>query len=46
MDVLNDLIGLAGLAMVGGGIWLYEPRISLIVVGSILMLVAYRSAVK
>lgn len=44
MRIINDLIGLAGLTMVGGGLWLYEPRIALIVVGNILLFVAYKGA--
>lgn len=33
------------MAMVGGGLWLYEPRVALIVVGGLLLCVAYKGAV-
>lgn len=44
MSYLNDLVGLAGICAVGGGLWLVDMRLALVVVGSILLFVAYRGA--
>lgn len=40
----NDLIGLAGLAAFGYGVWQIKPEWAMISVGIILMFVAYKSA--
>lgn len=47
MSWLEDIIGLAGVASVGAGVWLrFGMDWSLIVVGSLLVFVAFRAASK
>ena len=41
---INDVLGIIGLSMFGYGVWLYQPKLSLISVGIIIMFVAYKSA--
>lgn len=41
---INDIIGLAGLALLGWGLWGVDPRLAQVVVGMVLMGVAYRGA--
>jgi hypothetical protein len=41
-----DLILLIGLFLLGAGLWLYDPRIAMIVVGTIVSLLAIWSALR
>jgi len=39
---INDFIGIAGLSAFGYGVWTIDPAYSMISVGIILMLLAYK----
>ena len=36
----TDVLGFAGIGMIGAGFWIYDPRISLVVTGTILLALA------
>lgn len=41
-EIFNDVIGLSGLAGFGWGVWGYDPRLAFMLVGIVLMAVAYK----
>ena len=38
--IATDVLGFAGIGMIGVGLWIYDPRISLVVTGAIFMALA------
>ena len=42
--IIGDLIGFAGLALAGYGLWLYDPRAAMVSVGSIMLILGIRIA--
>lgn len=38
--IVADVLGFAGIGMIGAGLWIYDPRVSLVVTGAILMALA------
>lgn len=44
MKYLNDIAGITGLGCLGVGLWMVDMRLSLVVVGTVLMAVAYKGA--
>jgi hypothetical protein len=42
--IMNDVIGIGGLSAFGWGVWGYDQRLAFVLVGIILMMVAYKGA--
>lgn len=40
IKIVTDVLGFGGIGMIGGGLWLWDPRVSLVITGTILLALA------